>query len=51
MITNLCIPPEGVRVEKTLDHHLSYGDGFPFLYRVMELACQILSVYITYASK
>ena len=27
MITNLCTTPEGVRVEKTSDHHLSYEDG------------------------
>ena len=28
VITNLCTTPEGVRVEKTPDHHLSYEDDF-----------------------
>ena len=31
MITNLCTTPEGVRVEKTPDHHLSYEDGLHWL--------------------
>ena len=49
VITNLCTTPEGVCVEKTPDHHLSYEDGFLYLVFRHLFCCQLLHSTVNFA--